>query len=147
MATARGTAGSYYSLAEIGYSGDTGLVTGVGGKCVDVFQRQFRQRQPASSSGPATATPISSWTQSEDGTIRTLGKCMDARSTAILTPVVLWTCDGSAGQKWMPRADGTLLNVRAPAAASTPSGALSTNGTKLIIYTCHTASNQKWVLP
>jgi hypothetical protein len=59
---------------------------------------------------------------------------------------VLWTCDGSAGQKWLPRADGTLLNVRAGQCLDATGGS-SANGTRLILYTCHTAINQKWTVP
>jgi len=121
------------------------LITGLNGQCVDVFRAGS-----ANGTGVILWTCHSNanqrWTQFEDGTIRTLGKCMDARSTAIRTAVVLWTCDGSAGQKWVPRADGTILNSRSGQCLDAM-GALSTNGTKLIIYTCHTATNQKWVLP
>ncbi len=143
--TTRGTAGGY-SLSEAGVFGDTGVITGVAGQCVDVYR-----------AGTANGTAVilwtchsagvnQRWTQFEDGTLRSLGRCLDARGTAIRSAVVLWTCDSSGGQKWVPRADGTLLNVRSGRCLDA-TGGFSANGTKLIIYDCHTKPNQKWVLP
>jgi hypothetical protein len=75
-----------------------------------------------------------------------MGKCLDARGTALKTAAVLWTCDGSAGQRWVPRPDGALVNATSGLCLDA-TGASSANGTKLILYTCNNGSNQKWVLP
>ncbi|WP_344221534.1 ricin-type beta-trefoil lectin domain protein [Kribbella sancticallisti] len=144
-ATTRGVAGSYYSLWEFGVFQDTGPITGIAGQCVDIYQASSADGTPTTlytCHGKANQQ----WTQFEDGTIRALGKCLDARGTALRTPAVLWTCDGSEGQKWLPRANGTLLNVRSGQCLDA-TGGLSANGTRLILYTCHTAINQKWTLP
>ncbi|MEU4193577.1 ricin-type beta-trefoil lectin domain protein [Kribbella sp. NPDC026611] len=141
-ATARGVAGSYYSLWEFGIFQDTGAVTGIANQCMDVYQAATADGTPAilyTCKGSANQL----WTPSpEDGTVRTLGKCLDARGTA----ATLWTCDGSMPQKWTPRTDGTLVN-RATGLCLTPTGGASANGTRLIVATCSTAVSQKWVLP
>jgi hypothetical protein len=144
-ATARGVAGSYYSLWEFGVFQDTGPITGIAGKCVDIYQAASADGTPTTLYTCKGATN-QQWTSPDDGTVRSLGKCLDARGTVIKTAAVLWTCDGSAGQKWLPRADGTLLNARS-ALCLDASGGLSANGTKLILYTCNNGPNQKWVLP
>jgi glucose/arabinose dehydrogenase len=144
-ATTRGVAGSYYSLWEVGVFQNTGPITGIAGKCIDLYQASSADGTPATlytCHGQANQQ----WTQFEDGTIRALGKCLDARGTALRTPAVLWTCDGSGGQKWLPRTNGTLLNRRS-AQCLDATGGSSANGTRLILYTCHTALNQKWTLP
>lgn len=144
-ATARGVAGSYYSLWELGVYQDTGPITGIGGKCVDIYQASSADGTPTTLY-TCHSNANQQWTQFEDGTIRSLGKCLDARSTALRTPAVLWTCDGSAGQKWLPRPNGTLINVRA-AQCLDATGGSSANGTRLILYTCQSSLNQKWTLP
>ncbi|WP_433165851.1 ricin-type beta-trefoil lectin domain protein [Kribbella sp. CA-247076] len=144
-ATARGVAGSYYSLWELGVFQDTGNVTGIAGKCIDIYKASSADGTPTTLYTCHT-NPNQQWTPSDDGTLRSLGKCLDARSTAIRTPVVLWTCDGSPGQQWVPRTNGTLLNAHSGQCLDATGGS-SANGTRLILYTCHTALNQKWVLP
>ena len=145
-ATARGVAGSYYSLWEFGVFQDTGPVTGIAGKCVDIYQAATADGTPTTLYTCKGATN-QQWTpSSDDGTLRSLGKCLDARGTAIKTAAVLWTCNGSPGQTWTPRADGSLVNA-ASGLCLDASGASSANGTKLIIYTCNGGTNQKWVLP
>ena len=145
-ATARGVAGSYYSLWEFGVFQDTGPVTGIAGKCVDIYQAATADGTPTTLY-TCKGVANQQWTpSSDDGTLRSLGKCLDARGTAIKTAAVLWTCNGSPGQKWTPRSDGTLLNA-ASGLCLDASGASSANGTKLIIYTCNGGTNQKWVLP
>lgn len=144
-ATTRGKAGSYYSLWEFGVFSDRGVITGIAGQCVDIYKASSADGTPTVLY-TCHGNPNQQWTRYEDGTIRSLGKCLDARSTAIRSEAVLWTCDGSPGQKWVPRTDGTLLNVRSGQCLDAM-GASSANGTRLIIYTCHTNANQKWVLP
>ncbi|MEU4292068.1 ricin-type beta-trefoil lectin domain protein [Kribbella sp. NPDC026596] len=145
-ATARGVAGSYYSLWEFGVFQDTGPITGIAGKCVDIYQAATADGTPTTLYTCKGATNQQWTSSSDDGTVRSLGKCLDARGTAITTAAVLWTCNGSAGQKWTPRADGTLLNAASGLCLDT-SGGLSANGTKLIINTCTGGTSQKWVLP
>ncbi len=142
--TARATPWGY-SLWNVGVFGDTGVITGIAGQCIDLYQASSADGTPTQLY-TCHGKPNQQWTQYEDGTIRSLGKCLDARSTALRAAAVLWTCDGSDGQTWLPRPDGTLLNVRSGKCLDA-TGGLSANGTRLIIYTCHTGPNQKWVLP
>jgi glucose/arabinose dehydrogenase len=142
--TARATPWGY-SLWNVGVFGDTGVITGIAGQCVDLYQASSADGTPTQLY-TCHGKPNQQWTQQEDGTIRSLGKCLDARSTALRAAAVLWTCDGSGGQKWLPRPDGTLLNVRSGRCLDA-TGGYSANGTRLILYTCHTGRNQKWVLP
>jgi hypothetical protein len=142
--TARATPWGY-SLWNVGVFGDTGVITGIAGQCVDLYQASSADGTPTQLY-TCHGKPNQQWTQQEDGTIRSLGKCLDARSTALRAAAVLWTCDGSGGQKWLPRPDGTLLNVRSGRCLDA-TGGYSANGTRLILYTCHTGPNQKWVLP
>jgi hypothetical protein len=75
-----------------------------------------------------------------------MGKCLSARTTTLNTPAVLWSCDGSPGQRWTPQTNGTLVNA-ASGLCLNAAGGLSANGTKLILATCTTGLGQKWVLP
>ena len=42
------------------------------------------------------------WTAGSDGTIRTLGKCLDANagSSADGTQLIIWACHGGTNQRW-----------------------------------------------
>jgi hypothetical protein len=125
--------------------GDVGLITGIGGQCADVAK-----------AGTADGSKIilwschgrenQRWTQHEDGTVRTMGKCLDARSTANGSEAVLWTCNGTDGQKWLSRPDRTLFNPRSGRCLDAK-GASSASGTQLIIWNCHSNTNQRWLLP
>ncbi|HZX08173.1 ricin-type beta-trefoil lectin domain protein, partial [Kribbella sp.] len=146
VATKRAVAGSYYSLWEFGVFQDTGPAIGIAGQCVDVYRALTADGTPTTLYTCNRAVN-QQWTPSaDDGTIRTTGKCLAARDTTLRTPAVLWTCDGSAGQRWIPEVDGTLRNA-ASGMCLDATGASSTNGTKLIIYTCNNGLNQRWTLP
>ncbi|WP_238161660.1 PQQ-dependent sugar dehydrogenase [Kribbella antibiotica] len=144
--TARGVAGSYNGLWEMGVYTDEGDVTGLAGKCVDVDSSLT-----ADGSGvqlyPCNGSTAQRWLVVDTGLVRSaLGKCLDARSTAANSPAVLWTCDNSAGQKWTPRADGTLLNIRSGLCLE-PSAGSSNDRTKLVINACTAAAAQKFLMP
>ncbi|MDX3003497.1 PQQ-dependent sugar dehydrogenase [Kribbella solani] len=145
-ATKRAVAGSYYSLWEFGVLQDTGAATGIAGKCIDVYQAVTANGTPTTLYTCKGAVN-QQWTPSaDDGTVRTMGKCLSARGTALKTPAVLWTCDGSPGQRWIPQPNGSLVNAAAPLCLDA-SGASSANGTRLILYTCNGGTNQRWALP
>ena len=73
-------------------------------------------------------------------------RALSAAGATLRTPAVLWTCDGSAGQRWMPLANGALVNA-ASGMCLDATGGSSANGTKLIVYTCNNGLNQRWALP
>ncbi|WP_405064223.1 PQQ-dependent sugar dehydrogenase [Kribbella sp. NBC_01505] len=144
--TARGVPNSYNGLWEMGVYTDEGDVTGIAGKCVDVAGSQTADGT-ATQLYTCNGTDAQRWLVLDNGTMRsTLGKCLDARSTAAKSPAVLWTCDNSPGQKWTPRADGTLLNVRSGLCLE-PADGLNTDRTKLVINACNALATQKFVMP
>jgi hypothetical protein len=125
-------------------------VIGPGGKCVDVsgddtggnlavvqlwdcytvmsFQPLARDQQ---------------WTLNSDGTLRTLGRCLDidGNGTAPGTKVELYDCNGVGGQQWVPQANGSVLNPQSGLCLDDPSGNTA-NGTQLQIWTCNNESPQ-----
>ncbi|MDH6550915.1 ricin-type beta-trefoil lectin domain protein [Streptomyces sp. SAI-041] len=58
------------------------------------------------------------------------------------TPVQIYTCNGSAGQKWQIEAD-RLVNPNSGKCLTVKGGA-SANGTAVQISTCGTGASQKW---
>jgi predicted alpha-1,2-mannosidase len=94
------------------------------------------------------STAAQSWNIATDGTIRTLGKCLDVigGGTTAGTKVDLWTCNGGANQQWAPGANSSLVNPSSGLCLDDPASN-TTNGTQLEIWTCNGGSNQHWNLP
>ncbi|MBX9421435.1 PQQ-dependent sugar dehydrogenase [Streptomyces lateritius] len=71
------------------------------------------------------------------------GKCLDVDNaqTADGTKIQLWTCNGSAAQKWTAAADGTL---KALGKCLDVSGGGSADGTRIQLWTCNGTGAQKW---
>ncbi|MGW9435544.1 ThuA domain-containing protein [Streptomyces sp. NPDC055607] len=71
------------------------------------------------------------------------GKCLDVDNslTADGTKIQLWTCNGTAAQKWTVAADGT---VKALGKCLDVSGGGSADGTKVQLWTCNGTGAQKW---
>ena len=67
IATTRGVAGSYYSLWEFGVFQDTGPITGIAGKCIDIYQASSADGTPTSLY-TCHGNANQQWTQFEDGT-------------------------------------------------------------------------------
>ncbi|HWU09835.1 MAG TPA: ricin-type beta-trefoil lectin domain protein, partial [Streptomyces sp.] len=55
-------------------------------------------------------------------------------------------CNDTGAQKWVPQTDGTLKNPQSGKCLDA-SGVSSTDGTRLHLWTCLAATNQKWNLP
>ncbi|WP_433394880.1 ThuA domain-containing protein [Streptomyces sp. CA-146814] len=72
------------------------------------------------------------------------GKCVDVAdgSGADGTQVRLWTCNGSAAQRWTAGADDTL---RALGKCLDVSGAGTADGTRIQLYGCNGTGAQRWV--
>jgi hypothetical protein len=86
-------------------------------------------------------------TNGYDGTIHINGKCVDnsgSRSTNG-NPVQLWTCNGTAAQKWYNQADGTLRNAGVGKCITDRNA--GPDGTQLVIWDCNQQDQQKWTLP
>ncbi|MFF9687102.1 PQQ-dependent sugar dehydrogenase [Streptomyces sp. NPDC014623] len=148
----KGGSGSLFDVDDFtftlgGTPARSGLITGIGGKCVDVANG-------ASADGTqiqlwtCNQSAAQKWTVATDGTLRALGKCMDISGggTADGTKIQLYGCNGTGAQKWAPQTDGTLRNPQSGKCLDA-SGVSSADGTKLHLWTCLAATNQKWNLP
>jgi hypothetical protein len=120
-------------------------IIGPGGKCVDVSGDDTGGNlavvQLWDCLSVLTAQPYAKdqhWTLNADQTIRTLGRCLDidGNGTANFTKVELYDCNGVGGQKWVPQANGSLLNPQSGRCLDDPSGNTA-NGTQLQIYDCN----------
>ncbi|WP_285685380.1 ricin-type beta-trefoil lectin domain protein [Actinoplanes sp. NBRC 103695] len=123
-----------------------GALTGAGGRCLDV---QFAN--PADGT-KLTLFPCQAGKENQavtlpgDGTIRVMGKCVDA-----LGPINghgvhdahLWTCHGLAAQQWVAQPNGRLLNP----SSGNCLDAQTDDTAMLHVYPCHDGANQKWTLP
>jgi beta-glucanase (GH16 family) len=72
------------------------------------------------------------------------GKCVDVRSsgTADGTPVQLYTCNGTAAQRWTYHSDGT---IRALGKCLDVSGGSTADGARVQLWTCNGTGAQRWV--
>ncbi|MEU9098432.1 arabinofuranosidase catalytic domain-containing protein [Streptomyces sp. NPDC048361] len=142
-------------ITSVGYTGQTDepngdqrKFTGPGGTCVDVA---------ADDTGTAGAAvqlwacqkyaEDQHWAHLADGTLRTLGRCLDinGNGTAGGTKVELWDCNGVGGQNWVARSDGSFFNPQSGRCLDSPSGATA-NGTRLQIWDCNGSGAQKFQL-
>ncbi|MFF0777599.1 arabinofuranosidase catalytic domain-containing protein [Streptomyces sp. NPDC003720] len=140
-------------IVSVGYSGRTdlpngpqGTVTGPGGKCVDVAADDTGVNGAAVQLWDCqTYAEDQFWTHNPDGSLGTLGRCLDisGNATANGTKVQLWDCDGAGGQRWVRQTDGSLLNPQSGRCLDSPGGATA-NGTRLQIWDCNGAPAQKF---
>jgi hypothetical protein len=124
-----------------------GSVTGVSNKCIDIVN-----------SGTANGTRVQlldcrtvgaqDVTVPGDGTMRVLGRCLDAGGPATGSTgdrfVHLWTCNGTPPQQWEQRKNGALYQPTTERCLDAPT---SNNGAQLYLHTCHGGDNQKWNIP
>ena len=140
------------NIVAAGYGGDSrggevNTITGPGMKCVDV----------AGDDVGSNGTNVQLWdcqTQAVDqhwqynlvdNTFHSLGRCLDIKgnSTVAGAGVELWDCNGVGGQKWMMRADGSILNPQSGLCLDTPNG-IASNGNALRIWGCNGAVAQQF---
>ncbi|AMM21462.1 alpha-L-arabinofuranosidase [Frondihabitans sp. PAMC 28766] len=120
-------------------------IIGPGGQCVDVagddLNQNGQQVQLYNCLTIASFNPAAQdqqWTLAANGTIQTLGRCLDidGNGTANGTHVELYTCNGVGGQQWVPQANGSLLNPQSGRCLDDPSGNTA-NNTALQLYDCN----------
>jgi hypothetical protein len=140
------------NIVAAGYSGSSGItgatISGPGGTCVDVDGDDTGTDHSAVQLwGCQSGSVDQHWTHNADGSLETLGRCMDiaGNGTANGTKVQLWDCDGVGGQVWRQQSDGSLLNPQSGRCLDSPSGATA-NGTALQIYDCNGSAAQKFTL-
>lgn len=118
------------------------LVSSASGRCLDV---------PNSATANGTglviwdcnSAPNQSWTAT-DGTLRSLGKCLDAPLNATAgTRVQLWDCNGGTNQQWTFQSNGTIRGTRSGLCLDVDRN-LTANNTAVLLWTCTGAPNQVW---
>ena len=132
-----------------GDPGSTGVVSVAGSKCMDVAGNDTGGNGATVQVWDCVAgAQDQQWTLQSDGTLRTLGQCLDISGggTTATTPVDLWACNGQPNQVWTPQPNGSLVNPQSGLCLDVP-GDNSTNGTPLQIYTCLGNANQQIAVP
>ncbi|GAP46546.1 FG-GAP repeat domain-containing protein [Streptomyces azureus] len=116
--------------------------SGLAGKCLDV-----------NGAGTADGTAVQIWSCGDganqlwsaytDGTLRSMGKCLDAAwGTANGTKVQTWTCNGGSNQVWQLY-NGGYRNPASGRCLDVP-GSSAADGTQLQLWDCNGGSHQKW---
>ncbi|MFG2525354.1 ricin-type beta-trefoil lectin domain protein [Streptomyces sp. NPDC048527] len=116
-------------------------------RCVDVSDHQ----KGVSADGShlqlfdCASRPDEKWTLASDGTIHSMGLCMDVAwgSTSAGAAVQLARCSGNPAQQWVLTPEADLVNPQANKCLDAVNSG-TRNGTKLQIWDCSGTSNQKW---
>ncbi|MFF3561604.1 arabinofuranosidase catalytic domain-containing protein [Streptomyces sp. NPDC002574] len=141
------------NIVSAGYAGDTAgvapaTIAGPAGTCVDVTGNDVAGKSAAVQLWDCqSAAADQHWTHDVDGSLRTLGRCMDVvgNVTAENAQVQLYDCNGVGGQKWVQRADGSLLNPQSGRCLDATGGATA-NGTRLQIHDCNGTAAQVFAI-
>lgn len=122
----------------------TGNVVGLGGKCADI-----KGENPANGIvwlwacfGPSGET----WTAPGDGTVRSMGTCLDIGALTNGTPTVVANCHNGISQQWIVRPNATLVNVDASRCMDVHAG-ITDNGAKIQLWDCVGTAQQRWAVP
>ncbi|MEU7871869.1 ricin-type beta-trefoil lectin domain protein [Dactylosporangium sp. NPDC049140] len=134
-----------YNKGPGGGSSGTGYnVLGPGGKCVDVAGDDTGGNGAAVQLWDCQSWAVDQhWVLKNNGTLQTLGRCLDVAdaSTAGGAKLQLWDCHGGANQQWRTTPGGTLVNVGSGRCLDSPSGNTA-NGTRLQIWDCNGSGAQ-----
>lgn len=121
-----------------------GNVVGVGGKCTDI-----RGENPANVTvwlwqcfSPAGQV----WTTIGDGSVRSIGACLDVGALTNGTPTVVATCHNGNSQQWSVRPDATFVHVESSRCMDVQAGSTE-NGTKMQLWDCVGTPQQRWATP
>lgn len=126
------------------------MITGPGGKCVDVAGDDVGGNLATIQLWDCKSLAADQrWIGSaySDGTLNTLGRCLEVNGnvTTLGAGVELYDCNGTGGQQWIPQADGSIKNPASGLCLDAPNGATA-NGTSLRIWTCNGAAAQKFTV-
>lgn len=133
------------TFTPVGTGSTSGRIRGVAsGRCADI---------PGSTTTDGTQLILwdchtganQTWTSGADGTLRSLGKCLTASSSADNAAITISTCTGSTGQQWTYNAATQELRIHGKC-LDARNGATA-NNTLLILWPCHGGTNQKWTYP
>ncbi|HEX8629242.1 MAG TPA: carbohydrate-binding protein, partial [Catenuloplanes sp.] len=126
-------------------SGATGPIVGKGGRCVGVHGGRSEPGTPIVWAA-CEQNPDQKWTVHANGTVRSMGKCLDVANFKVDSgsPVHLWNCSTppTSNQQWVAQLDGRLKN---------PVSGRCLDGDNLTVtmrlWDCHGGANQRWQLP
>jgi alpha-galactosidase len=119
------------------------LVSSASGRCLDVAQGST-----ANGTRPViwdcNGATNQQWSTGTDGTLRALGKCLDAPLNAAAGAAVqMWDCNGGTNQQWTSQSDGTVRGSQSGLCLDVDHN-LTANGTAVLLWTCTAAANQIW---
>ncbi len=99
----------------------------------------------------AESNQAQQWTLASDSSIRTKDNyCLQVagNSTKIGTRVWLWQCNGSAGQKWKTRSNGTIRNPNSGLCLEATAEDTSLGGPNILVRRCDASNKrQAWSVP
>lgn len=124
----------------------TGVVTGIGGMCLDNLDAKAMNANTVSL-WHCDGTAAQQWTVPGDGTIRNQGYCLDVQygGKRSQTPVWLWKCNGTGAQQWKVKGQ-TLVNPQSGLCLD-DKYAKTTDGNPIWVYTCNGTAAQTWKVP
>ena len=132
------------------YADASGEIRGPGGsgRCIDVAGDDTGATGAAVQLWDCLGVADQRWSIGGDGTIRTMGKCMDVDGygTTNFSKIHLWDCHGGANQQWQVRADGSILNPVSGRCLDDNAGNTA-NGQQLQLYDCNGQWPQTWQVP
>lgn len=114
------------------------------GRCIDLTEPNPEESTPLQL-WDCAGTAGQTWTFMSDGTIRTLGKCMDviARSQDDGAGVQLTVCNDSVAQQFRVSAEDELINTQTGKCVDVKD-AQTANGSPLQMLSCQGTSNEAW---
>ncbi|BEP13309.1 hypothetical protein acdb102_16200 [Acidothermaceae bacterium B102] len=116
------------------------------GKCLDVYGPNNGANNTSVDIWDCLReAPDQYWLQNANGSITTLGRCLDVSGGAKTsgTLVELYDCNGNGAQVWVQQSNGTLLNPQSGLCLTDPGGT-TTNGTQLDIEACAGGASQQF---
>lgn len=123
-------------------------VRGFAGKCVDDAGNSSSLRAKIQIWSCNSADAAQGITYSR-GELKHNNLCLNAKGNGQSgSKVILWTCNGSANELWIHKADGEYVEKANGGRLCLDDPRYSTkNGTQLMVFACHNSSNQHWSLP
>ncbi|MCV2463792.1 RICIN domain-containing protein, partial [Streptomyces sp. ICN988] len=113
-------------------------------RCIEVAGHKWRDGAPLQIAD-CTGKAWQKWDFRPDGTIRSLGLCMDATwgGTANGTVVQVAVCSGNPAQQFILAGPKDLVNVQANKCVDVVDEKTG-NGARLQLWECNGRDNQKW---
>jgi Ricin-type beta-trefoil lectin domain len=126
-------------------TGSARLYRGIGGKCVDDKGNSSADRAKVIIWTCHSNDKAQAWVYS-GGKLVHNGKCLnDQRSGGNGSKVILYSCNGGANEIWTHKSNGEfVLKANGGKYCLDDPASSKSNGTQLIVWVCHNATNQHW---